>query len=172
VEPASAPDPGGASNGFHFQTQLSDGHIIIEEYYNQNNSGFGAYIKLPPSPPEGYAAFGPAYMNDPRNPPWRFGRHYNGKAKNYRLPFMPTGSVSFTPFALNQEGPADPSILSDEKSPRVGKFTHPSGAPDNHLLTVYSPGPVNHQYTFLPQLDGGFTFARAARSSINQPKCG
>jgi len=37
----------------------------------------------------------------------------------------------------------------------VGKFTHPSGAPDNHLLTVYSPGPVNHQYTHLPQLDGG-----------------
>jgi Hydrazine synthase alpha subunit middle domain len=37
----------------------------------------------------------------------------------------------------------------------VGKFTHPSGAPDNHLLTVYSPGPVNHQYTFLPQLNGG-----------------
>ena len=31
--------------------------------------------------------------------------------------------------------------------PRVGKFTHPSGAPDNHLLTVWSPGPVNHQYT-------------------------
>jgi mono/diheme cytochrome c family protein len=23
------------------------------------------------------------------------------------------------------------------------------------MLTVYSPGPVNHQYTFLPQLDGG-----------------
>jgi hypothetical protein len=164
----SAFDPGGASNGFHFQTQLSDGHIIIEEYYNQNNSGFGAYIRLPPSPPEGYAAFGPAYMNDPRNPPWRFGRHYNGKAKNYRLPFMPSGSVSFTPFALNQEGPADPSILSDEKSPRVGKFTHPSGAPDNHLLTVYSPGPVNHQYTFLPQLDGGIYLCKSGQI-VNQP---
>ena len=49
----SAFDPGGASNGFHFETQLSDGSIVVEEYYNQNNSGFGAYIKLPQNPPEG-----------------------------------------------------------------------------------------------------------------------
>lgn len=151
----SAFDPGGAPNGFHFQTQLSDGSLVVEEYYNQNNSGFGSYIKLPPSPPEGYPAFGPAFMNDARNKPWRFGRHYNGKGKWYRTPFMPTGSVSLTPFSLGLEGPADPSVLNDKNSPAVGKFTHPSAVPDNHLLTVYSPGPVNHQYTYLPQLDGG-----------------
>ena len=164
----SAFDPGGASNGFHFQTQLSDGNLIIEEYYNQNNSGFGAYIRLPPSQPEGYPAFGPAWMNDPRNVPWRFGRFDNAKPKNYRLPFMPSGSVSFTPFSLNQEGPADPSILGDKDSPKVGKFTHPSGAPDNHLLTIYSPGPVNHQYKFLPQLDGGIYLAKNGQI-IEQP---
>src|SRR5262249_26304120 len=45
--------------------------------------------------------------------------------------------------------------LDDKNSPALGKFTHPSAAPDNHLLTIYSPGPVNHQYTNLPQLDGG-----------------
>lgn len=151
----SAFDPGGASNGFHFQTQLSDGSLIVEEYYNQNNSGFGGYIKMPAQPYDGMPAFGPAYMNDERNAPWRFGRFYNAKGKWYRMPFMPTGSVSFTPFSLNREGPADPSILEDKESPKVGKFTHPSGAPDNHLLTIYSPGPVNHQYKFLPQLDGG-----------------
>ncbi len=164
----SAFDPGGASNGFHFQTQLSDGNIIIEEYYNQNNSGFGAYVRLPPSQPEGYPAFGPGWMHDPRNVPWRFGRFDNAKPKNYRLPFMPSGSVSFTPFSLNQEGPADPSILGDKNSPKVGKFTHPSGAPDNHLLTVYSPGPVNHQYKFLPQLDGGIYLAKGGKV-IEQP---
>ncbi len=151
----SAFDPGGAANGFHFQTQLSDGGVIVEEYYNQNNSGFGAYIRLPELPPEDTAAFGPAWMQSPRNPPWRFGRFDNGKGKFYRMPFMPTGAVSLTPFALNNEGPADTSVPGDESSPRVGKVTHPSGAPDNHLLTVYSPGPVNHQYTFLPQYDGG-----------------
>jgi hypothetical protein len=151
----SAFDPGGAPNGFHFQTQLSDGSIVVEEYYNQNNSGFGAYIKLPPSPPAGYPAFGPAHMSDPRHRPWRYGRFDNGRARWYRMPFLPAASVSLTPFSHGFEGPADPAVPGDKSSPKVGKFTHPSGAPDNHLLTVYSPGPVNHQYTFLPQLDGG-----------------
>ena len=164
----SAFDPGGASNGFHFQTQLSDGNIIVEEYYNQNNSGFGAYVKLPPTQPEGYPAFGPGWMHDERNKPWRFGRFDNGKGKWYRMPFMPAGSVSFTPFTLNGEGPADHAILDDKKSPAVGKFTHPSGAPDNHLLTCYSPGPVNHQYTFLPQIDGGIYLAKEGQI-IEQP---
>jgi len=151
----SAFDPGGAPNGFHFQTQLSDGSLIVEEYYNQNNSGFGAYIKLPPQPPAGYAAFGPGYMRDERNKPWRYGRHSNGKGRWYRMPFMPTGSVSLTPFTHGREGPANPSVLADKESPKVGKFTHPSAAPGNHLLTIYSPGPVNHQYKYLPQVDGG-----------------
>ena len=146
----SAFDPGGASNGFHFQTQLSDGSLVIEEYYNQNNSGFGAYIKLPKQ-----VSFSPAYSGSPDNPALRFGRHYNGKGKYYRMPFMPREAVSLTPFALNGEGPANPSVLADKKSPAVGKVTHPSGAPDNHLLTIYSPGPANHQYKYLPQIDGG-----------------
>jgi hypothetical protein len=164
----SAFDPGGAPNGFHFQTQLSDGSLIVEQYYNQNNSGFGAYIKLPPVPPEGYPAFGPAHMQDPRNKPWRYGRHYNGKPRWYRMPFMPTGAVSLTPFSHGLEGPADPSILTDKNSAKVGKFTHPSAAPDNHLLTVYSPGPVNHQYTFLPQLDGGIYLIKKG-ATVEEP---
>jgi hypothetical protein len=151
----SAFDPGGAPNGFHFQTQLSDGSIVFEEYYNQNNSGFGAYMKMPSAPPSGYPAFGPAHMHHPRNRPWRMGRFDNGQPHNYRMPFMPSGAIALTPFALGTEGPANHSVRGDKTSPAVGKFTHPSGAPDNHLLTVYSPGPVNHQYTFLPQLDGG-----------------
>ena len=151
----SAFDPGAASNGFHFQTQLADRSLVVEEYYNQNNSGFGAFIKLPASPPADDPAFGPGYMNDPRNAGWRFGRFANGKGKWYRMPFMPAGAVSLTPFTLNGEGPADPAVYSDEKTAKVGKFTHPSAAPDNHLLTIWSPGPANHQYTFLPQIDGG-----------------
>ena len=174
----SAFDPGGAPNGFHFQTQLSDHSLVVEEYYNQNNSGFGAYIKLPPAPPAGQPAFGPGHMAS--NQPWRFGRHYNGKGVWYRMPFMPTGSESLTRFARVDDGPADPSILADKKSPAVGKFTHPSGAPDNHLLTVYSPGPANHQYKHLPQIDGGLYLLKSGaaidepaqlRLIKNDPKC-
>jgi hypothetical protein len=164
----SAFDTGGAPNAFHFQTQLSDGSIIAEEYYNQNNSGFGAYLKLPPQAPAGYPAFGPAYTGDPRNPPLRFGRHYNGKGKYYRLPFSPHGVESLTRFALNGEGPADPSILGKKDSPAVGKFTHPSVAPDNHLLTVWSPGPANHQYRFDPQIDGGLYLIKSGQA-IDEP---
>ncbi len=159
----SAFDPGGAANGFHFQTQLSDGSIIVEEYYNQNNSGFGAYIKMPPT-----VTFSPAHMGSPRNPALRFGRFDNGKGKYYRMPFMPEQAISFTPFALNNEGPADRAVLGDKTSPAVGKFTHPSGAPDNHMLTVYSPGPVNHQYTYLPQLDGGIYLIKGG-AVVNEP---
>jgi hydrazine synthase alpha subunit-like protein len=154
----SAFDHGGAPNGFHFQTQVSDGSLIVEEYYNQNNSGFGAYIKLPPRPPNGSPAFGPAHMAS--NPAWRYGRYYNAKPKWYQMPFMPVGSVSLTPFSHGLEGPADEAMLGDKNSPKVGKFTHPSGAPNGHLLTVYSPGPVNHQYTHLPQVDGGIYLIR------------
>src|SRR5262249_21413908 len=95
------------------------------------------------------------YPADPRNPPLRFGRHSNGKGKHYRLPFSPHGVESLTRFANNGEGPADPSVLDKKDSPAVGKFTHPAAAPDNHLLTVWSPGPVNHQYPHYPMPDAG-----------------
>jgi len=181
----SAFDPYGAPNGFHFQTQLSNGEIVVEEYYNQNNSGFGSLIKLPrpganPASPnadpksdlkaaaEAYPEFGPANMSDPRNKPWRFGRHDNGKPREYTLPFMPLGSVSLTPFCMGLEGPSDRSILGDKTSPALGKFTHPSGAPDNHLLVCYSPGPANHQYKHLPQIDGGIYLIKNGEA-VNQP---
>jgi hypothetical protein len=162
----SAFDPGGAPNAFHFETQLSDGSIVVEGYYNQNNSGFGTYIKLPEEQP--YPAFGPALMSDPRNKPWRMGRFDNGKGKWYRMPFMPAGALGLTPFARIDDGPADRSVLGDKNSPAVGKFTHPSGAPDNHLLTIWSPGPTNHQYTYLPQLDGGIYLIKGGRP-IEEP---
>src|SRR4029077_12368247 len=58
--------------------------------------------------------------------------------------------------------------VSERQAPVVGRFTHPSAAPDNHLLTCYSPGPVNHQYTFLPQLDGGIYLIKKGEV-VNQP---
>ncbi len=167
----------GAPNAFHFQTQLSDGHIIAEEYYNQNNSGFGTYLKLPLTPvPSGkkaedldsYPAFGPASMSDPRNAALRFGRHENGRPSMRRMPFSPAGIESFTRFARPDDGPADRSIIGKKDSPAVGKFTHPAGAPDNHLLTVWSPGPANHQYTHHPMIDGGIYLIKGGKP-IDEP---
>jgi hypothetical protein len=126
------------ANGFHFQTQLSDGSIVIENYYNQNNRGFGTHLKLPPQAPEGVPAFGPALAlkDDPKMrmlmPNGRWGTH--------RLPFKPYGLEVMTRFATFADRSAGLSDPGDAKSPRVGKVTHPSGAPDNHLLTVWTPG--------------------------------
>ena len=64
----SAFENGGAPSAYHFQTQLSDGSIIIEKYYNQNQKGFGTLFKLPETPPAGPARrSAPATANDPRN---------------------------------------------------------------------------------------------------------
>jgi hypothetical protein len=161
----SAFDPGGAPNAFHFQAQISDGSLVVEEYYNLNNNGMGAYLKLPPRPLEGYPAFGPGYMSDERNPPLRFGRHSNAKPKYYRLPFSPSGVEAFTPFANNGEGEADLSLLGDKSSPAVGKFTHPGPAPDNNLLTVWATGPVNHQNgEKYPMPDAGIYLIKAGKA--------
>jgi hypothetical protein len=145
----SAFDLGWAPNAFHFQSQLSDGGIIAQLYYNQNNSGFGTFFKLPPTPPDGYPQFLSAHTGGKRDPKmsWRGG--------GYSLPFQPRGMEVYTRFAHGLEGPSPRLDPKDKQSPHTGKVTHPSGAPDNTLLCVWSPGPVNHQYTYLPQYDGG-----------------
>src|SRR5439155_14158947 len=133
-----------------------DGAVVAAEYYNQTSSGFGGFVKFPPSPPAGEAPFGPGYTDDPRNPPLRHGRLDDGRPRVRRLPFSPFGVESLTRFARTDEGPADFSARGSRGSTRVGKVTHPSAAPDNHLLCVWSPGPVNGGYTVhQPAVDGG-----------------
>jgi hypothetical protein len=158
---------GGAPNAFHFQSQLSDGSVVAEEYYNQNNSGFGTFYKMPAPPADGYA-MGPADARDDRNPALRVGRFDNGRPKWNRLAFSPEGIEALTRFAWPDDGPADRSVRGDKTSPGVGKFTHPSGAPDNNLLAVYSPGPANHQYTYNPQIDAGIYLIKGGKA-IDEP---
>src|SRR5262249_28166922 len=45
---------------FHFQAQLSDGHLVVALYYDFSNAGMGTFYKLPPRPPEGMPGFYPA----------------------------------------------------------------------------------------------------------------
>src|SRR5262249_412607 len=64
------------------------------------------------------------------------------------------------------------SRLSDPAkpdAPRVGKVTHPSGAPDNHLLTVWSPGAVNRQHiVHIPAPDAGIYLIKSGKP-IDEP---
>jgi hypothetical protein len=129
----------GTADSTHFQTQLSDESIVAESYYNLNNAGFGSLYKLPIQRPDGYAPFGPGYKQDPRNTPLRHGRHDDGRGIFISFPFSPFGIEAFTPFVRKGDWPSLPAALGKKDSPRLGLFTHPSGAPDNHMLTVWSP---------------------------------
>jgi Hydrazine synthase alpha subunit middle domain len=156
--------PGESPNAFHFQTQLTDGSIVAEEYYNQTSSGFGGFVKLPVLASGVVPKFGPGHMTDPRNPPLRGGLLDSGEPRTRRLPFSPRGVEALTPFARTDEGPADFTAPGQRFGARVGKVTHPSAAPDNHLLTAWSPGPVNGGYTVhVPAVDSGLYLIKAGK---------
>src|SRR6185436_7949376 len=95
--------------------------------------------------------------------------HYNGVPFFMQYPFAPDGLISLTPFTHGMEGESGPAVFNDPQSPHVGKFTHPSGAPDNHLLTCYSPGPINSQNSLkLPAVDGGIYLIKSGKS-VEEP---
>ncbi|HKB40084.1 MAG TPA: hypothetical protein VKD72_26850, partial [Gemmataceae bacterium] len=133
---------GGADDAFHFQTQLSDGTLVVELYYNQNTQGFGTYFKLPPRAPDGVPRFGSAYNPavQAREHGWDIPELFMRGRGTFRMPFQPYGLEVLTHFTHGSDFPAPLSDEKDPKSPRVGKLTHPCGAPDNHLLTVWTPG--------------------------------
>src|SRR3954453_15150912 len=86
----------GTADSTHFQTQLSDGNIVVESYYNLNNFGFGTYYKFPPQAPEGYPAFGSRHKPDPRNARLRHGRHADDRPIHIQFPFSPHGIDALT----------------------------------------------------------------------------
>ena len=116
---------------FHFATQLSDGPIVAANYYHGGNAGFGTLYQLPLQAPDGYPAFGPGQRHHPRN---------RIRGGGDTTSFAPFGIERLTRFATGQDHQAIPSIPGRKDSPAVGKVTHPSAAPDNHLLLVWSMG--------------------------------
>lgn len=138
-----------APEAFHFMTQVSSGEVVIEAYYNLNNNGFGALYGLPAAAPAGQPAFHGAMLAD--NPPIP---HTPGsQPSTFRFAFSPRGYRAVTPLT-HHEDHASP-LGSD--GVRNGKFTHPSGAPNNDLLVVWSSGPANDldRPTPVPYYDSG-----------------
>ncbi|MBN8481651.1 MAG: hypothetical protein J0L88_08690 [Xanthomonadales bacterium] len=136
---------------FHFMTQLSSGDLVIEDYYNLNNNGFGTLYRTPSRPPAGQPAFFGASPAD--NPPIARTTG-SGLAYPYTIPFTPRGGLlSLTPFTHGD----DEAAPIGSSGQRVGKFTHPSAAPDNDLLVVWTPGPANdlNRPTTVPYYDAG-----------------
>jgi Hydrazine synthase alpha subunit middle domain len=158
----------GTADSTHFQAQLSDESLVVESYYNLNNFGFGTYYKFPPRVPKGQPAFGPGYKADPRNPRLRHGRHADGRGIYIQYPFSPFGIEALTPFVLKGDWPSEPADPTRKDSPRVGKFTHPASAPDNHLLTAWSPGSLNSYARHTPAFDSGIYLIKSGKP-IDEP---
>jgi hypothetical protein len=134
-----------SGNVFHFQTQLSDGRIVVEFYYpGTTTKGFGTLFTLPAQPADGYPAFSSA-----RPEP------LEGVV---RLPFTPYGMKLLTRFSDGADVPPNRGW---------GQFTHPSGAPDNHLLTVWGGASGNHRNNVKqPPFDSGIYLIKSGQPIV------
>jgi len=121
---------GGAPLPFHFQAQLSDESIIVESYYIPGMGGFGVYFKQPAAPPEGTPPFLSALARDDPKMMMAGGI--------FRMPFQPYGMEVLTRFTVNVDHPTMREDPANPQSRHAGWVTQPCGAPDNHLLTVWS----------------------------------
>ncbi len=124
------------AQAFHFMTQLSNGDVVFEDYYNLNNNGFGALYRFP-LPTPGRIGFHGADLDE--NPPIARTKT-KGFSAPFRMPFTPRGLYSITPLTHSDDAPA-PNIGGRS----AGKYTHPSAAPGNDLLVAYSTGAANHR---------------------------
>ncbi len=153
-------------NAYHFGTQLSNGDIVIEQYYNKNNNGFGALYALPATPPDSsQPAFGSPF---PALNPGILQTSSNSLTQSmFRDSFTPQGYYAVTPMthADDNAAPNNPT-----GGLRVGKFTHPSAAPLNDLLVAWTPGPANdlNRPTQLPYYDSGI-YVIDQGSPVNHP---
>ena len=124
-------------DAFHFATQLTGGDLVVEDYYNTNNNGFGTLYRFPTASPTSSVGFYPAFVA--QNPPLAM-TNSAGTKEAARYPFEPTGIFSITPFTHPMDQPAAVGL----DGVRVGKVTQPSAAPGGDLLLVWTPGPANH----------------------------
>jgi Hydrazine synthase alpha subunit middle domain len=149
------------STAFHFQTQLSDGDVVAGAYYGGvGTQGFCTYVKVPVERTD-YPHFGPAYREDPRNgPAFPADLPNRQRTRLSRVPFSPLGMQQLTCFADDGD---DTAARLTRDGPWVGKVTHPSAAPDNHLLTIWNARPTGDH-----DVDAGIYLIKSGRP-ISEP---
>jgi hypothetical protein len=158
-----------AGGAFHSHTELSNGHVAVVEYYNLNNNGFGTLLTFPARSPASVPRFGNPNPSHPSNPAVQRGlwflspgqeSHLKPRYKQY--PFSPHGLTTLTAFTHGEDDAASRSA----DGAWAGKVTHPSGAPANDVLLVWSPGPANNlgRPTNVPVYDAGLYLLRGGVS--------
>jgi hypothetical protein len=129
----------------HFQAQLSDESIVVESYYQTGSTdGFGTYWKFPLRAGKGEAAFADG-------------------AKEF-APFGLRQLTLFANFADVRPNHRENSVYNQAFA---GNVTHPSPAPDNHMLTVWTP-PWDGQDQSSETYDAGIYLLKLGRA-INHP---
>ena len=129
----------------HFQAQLSDESIVVESYYQTGSTdGFGTFWKFPVRAPQGTAAFAAG-------------------AKQ----FAPYGLTDLTMFANFSDVRPNHPVGDVNNRWFLGNVTHPSAAPDNHLLTVWAL-PRDAQNQSSEQYDSGIYLLKSGQP-INHP---
>jgi uncharacterized protein (TIGR03437 family) len=129
---------GDADIAHHFMTQISNGDIVVNRYYNLNNNGFGELYRFPVNTDSTAPLFDP--IPDDHMP-------------DEEIPLKRVGYTRITPFTTADDYPAPcfpGALVSQDPCPggnasRVGKFTLPSAAPNNELLVTYASGAANHK---------------------------
>ena len=146
----------------HFATQMGDGDIVLGNYYQANNNGFGILFRFPVGTPFETPAFYSAFLSE--NPDIWYTKQ-SGTVATFRVAFSPWGIKNITPFTHKDDAPA-PEGSGGEL---VGKITHPSAAPDGDLLVVWTPGAANHRPPpVLPYYDGGI-YVQPAGAEVWDP---
>jgi hypothetical protein len=129
----------------HFQAQLSDESIVVETYYQTGSTdGFGTFWKFP-------------LRLAPEQP------RFNPAARR----FAPPGIANLTLFANFADVRPNHKAGTVYNEPFFGNVTHPSAAPDDHLLLVWSP-PWEAQDPSVPAYDAGIYLLKSGRA-INHP---
>ncbi|MDO6558271.1 HzsA-related protein [Paraglaciecola chathamensis] len=142
----------GHASVFHFMTQTSNGNLVFEDYYNKNNFGFGTLYTAPLKSYRGSIKFNSPIKS--KNP--KIAQLFQGQTIGIKMSFTPKGLYSLTPKSTS----ADTAATGD-----YGKFTHPSAAPNNRLLTSWSDGPVNslNRPSPFPAVDSGIYIMDASQ---------
>ena len=100
---------------------------------------------------------------------WINPRGHTPSAHGSAICALPGGDQLAVWYGGSREGAADVAERGRRIGTRVGKVTHPSAAPDNHLLMVWSVGPVNGGYTVdRPAVDGGIYMLKGG-TPANEP---
>ena len=131
---------------FHFMTQMPNEDVVYIDYYNVNNNGFGQALRMPIRPPAGMPGFHSAFPAD--NPPiWQ--------SIDTKVQDAVHASRSLLDHAVYHR-PRTYAAPIGADGVRVGKVTHPSAAPGDDLLIVWTPGPANERdLPRTPYYDGG-----------------